>query len=180
MPELLDRVYPILKQFTANTPGARIERKTASLAWHFRQSDPEFAERQAHELRLLLGDLLSNQPLEVVEGKKVVEIRFRGFSKALVALRTRFHPHSLMIAIGDDRTDDDLFRALPKAALTIGVGAGSPQATFRVGSSGDVRALLRSIALTRRMPAMPTYPDAAIQRMYSGSVTSSRRSRPMK
>jgi trehalose 6-phosphate synthase/phosphatase len=102
---LLERVVPILDQFTANTPGARIERKTASLVWHYRQSNPAFGESQAHELRLLLGDVLSNQPLEVVEGKKVVEIRQRGFSKALVAFRTRFTPHSITIAIGDDPSD---------------------------------------------------------------------------
>jgi trehalose 6-phosphate synthase/phosphatase len=158
LPELLDRVDPILKQFTANTPGARIERKTASLAWHYRQADPAFGERQAHELRLLLGDVLSNQPLEVVEGNKVVEIRFRGFSKALVALRTRFQTGSLTIAFGDDRSDDDLFRALPHDAVTVGVGPGTPPARFRLCGSDDVRALLRAIVLTRRIrPTMPTY-----------------------
>jgi trehalose 6-phosphate synthase/phosphatase len=152
-PELLERVEPILQQFTANTPGARIERKTASLAWHYRQSNPDFGERQAHELRLLLGDVLSNQPLEVVEGKKVVEIRVRGFSKALVGFRIRFQPASITIAIGDDRSDDDLFRALPPTALTVGVGTGSPGARFQVCGSDDVRALLRTITLTRRMTA---------------------------
>ena len=151
LPGLLDRVLPILSQFTANTPGARVEEKTVSLAWHYRQADPEFGERQAHELRMLLGDVLSNQPLEVVEGNKVVEIRFRGFSKALVALRTAFQPHSTIIAFGDDRSDEDLFRALPEGAITVGVGRGAPPAAFCVPGTDDVRALLRSITLTRRI-----------------------------
>jgi trehalose 6-phosphate synthase/phosphatase len=151
--DLLDRVDPILQQFTANTPGARIERKSASLVWHYRQSNPDFGERQAHELRLLLGDVLSNQPLDVVEGKKLVEIRVRGFSKALVAFRIRFEQRSVAIAIGDDRSDDDLFRALPPTALTVAVGVGKPYARFRVRGSDDVRALLRTITLTRRTTA---------------------------
>ena len=156
MPALLDRVQPILNQFTANTPGARIEVKTASLAWHYRQADPEFGERQAHELRMLLGDVLSNQPLEVVEGNKVVEIRLRGFSKALVALRTDFEPAALILAFGDDRSDEDLFRALPESAVTVGVGTGAPPATIRVSGTEDVRALLRSIVLSRRMRTATT------------------------
>jgi trehalose 6-phosphate synthase/phosphatase len=151
LPELLDRVVPILTQFTANTPGARAEVKTASLAWHYRQADPDFGERQAHELRMLLGDVLSNQPLEVVEGNKVVEVRGRGFSKALVALRTSFAPESAIVAFGDDRSDDDLFRALPDHAITVGVGRGAPPASFWVPGPDDVRALLRSITLTRRI-----------------------------
>jgi trehalose 6-phosphate synthase/phosphatase len=163
MPGLLDRVRPILNQFTANTPGARIEVKTASLAWHYRQADPEFGERQAHELRMLLGDVLSNQPLEVVEGNKVVEIRLRGFSKALVALRTEFEPGALIIAFGDDRSDEDLFRALPEAAITVGVGSAAPPARVRVSGSDDVRALLRSITLSRRVraPAASTYASSS-------------------
>ena len=152
---LLERVRPILEQFTANTPGARIESKTASLAWHYRQADPEFGARQAHELRMLLGDVLSNQPLEVLEGKKVVEVRFRGISKALVALRTVFEAGSTILAIGDDRSDADLFRALPESAITIAVGSADPAAKYHVCGSDDVRALLRSITLTRRLaPSM--------------------------
>lgn len=151
VPGLLDRVVPVLRQFTANTPGARVEEKTASLAWHYRQADPEFGERQAHELRMLLGDVLSNQPLEVIEGNKVVEIRFRGFNKAQVALRTTFQPSSMIVAFGDDRSDEDLFRALPERAITVGVGRGAPPAAFCVPGTDDVRALLRSITLTRRI-----------------------------
>jgi trehalose 6-phosphate synthase/phosphatase len=151
LPGLLDRVLPIVSQFTANTPGARVELKTASLAWHYRQADPGFGERQAHELRMLLGDVLSNQPLEVLEGNKVVEIRFRGFSKALVALRTPFQPQSTIVAFGDDRSDEDLFRALPENAITVAVGSTAPAAAFAVPGTDDVRALLRSITLTRRV-----------------------------
>ena len=60
-PGLLARVLPIVNQFTANTPGARVGTKTASLSWHYRQADPEFGERQAHELRMLLGDVLRSR-----------------------------------------------------------------------------------------------------------------------
>jgi trehalose-6-phosphatase len=44
---------------------------------------------QSHELRVWLGDALNNQPLEVLEGKRVIEVRVRGVSKALVAHRVQ-------------------------------------------------------------------------------------------
>jgi trehalose 6-phosphate synthase/phosphatase len=137
------RLRPILQQFTDSTPGSSIEEKSAGVAWHFRNVEPQFGARQAHELRMLLGDALSNQPLEVLEGKKVIEIRLRGISKALVA--HRLEPGTV-IALGDDQTDEDLFRALPRSATTIAVGRRSTSARYTVEDCGAVRSLLRAIA----------------------------------
>jgi trehalose 6-phosphate synthase/phosphatase len=145
--EWLKRVYPILEQFTATTPGSLIEEKSASIAWHYRMAEPEFGPRQAHELRMLLGDALSNQPLEVLEGKKVIEIRLRGVSKALVSQRVlaSHDPQAAVLAIGDDRTDEDLFGALPESAVTIAVGTGRTQAKYFVEDHLAVRRLLRRL-----------------------------------
>ena len=141
----LARLRPILQQFTESTPGASIEEKSAGVAWHFRNVEPEFGARQAHELRMLLGDALSNQPLEVLEGKKVIEIRLRGISKALVVQRRRLF-RGTTIAIGDDRTDEDLFRALPRSAITIAVGRHASSARYAVPDCRRVRAILTVIA----------------------------------
>jgi trehalose 6-phosphate synthase/phosphatase len=145
--EWIDRVRPILEQFTASTPGSRIEEKSASIAWHYRGSQRDFGARQAHELRMLLGDALSNQPLEVLEGKKVIEVRLRGVSKALVAHRVmgEIPPEVQVVAIGDDRTDEDLFRALPRSTLTVAVGLGPTHARYRLGDFRAVRRVLRTL-----------------------------------
>ena len=72
---------------------------------------------------MLLGDLLSNQPLEVLEGKKVIEVRLRGVGKGVVAQRIEAEIEgSVIVAIGDDRTDEELFRALSPSSLTVAVG----------------------------------------------------------
>ena len=149
-PDWMTRISPILEQFTSATQGSHVEIKTASLAWHYRGADPEFGARQAHELRMLLGNALSNQPLEVLEGKKVIEIRLRGASKAVVAHRIRAQAvaDSAVIAIGDARTDDDLFRALPASSVTVAVGRRPTRARFRVADSDAVRRLLRSLLTT--------------------------------
>ena len=154
--EWTERVRPILEQFTAATPGSQLEIKTASLAWHYRGADREFGARQAHELRMLLGDALSNQPLEVIEGRKVIEIRLRGVSKALVGQRVRSEASGAvtLVAFGDDWTDEDLFRALPPASFTVAVGRRPTRASFRVDDYRAVRQVLRSVLAnaTRQAP----------------------------
>ncbi|HEX7087928.1 MAG TPA: bifunctional alpha,alpha-trehalose-phosphate synthase (UDP-forming)/trehalose-phosphatase [Vicinamibacterales bacterium] len=151
------RLLPILEQYTQATPGSRVEVKTASAAWHYREADPEFGRRQAHELRMLLGDALSNQPFEVLEGKKVIEVRLRGVSKAIVAQRiqSELNEGTALIAIGDDRTDEDLFRALPESALTIAVGHRALRARYWVKDYRDVRRLLRTVAGQARVASQP-------------------------
>jgi trehalose 6-phosphate synthase/phosphatase len=144
-PGWLDRIHPILEQFTASTPGSHIEIKTASVAWHYRNAQRDFGARQAHELRMLLGDALSNQPLEVLEGKKVIEVRFRGISKAVVADRPEVAHGATSLAFGDDRTDEDLFRALPSGSLTVSVGQRLPGAKYVVEDFRAVRQILRSL-----------------------------------
>ncbi len=143
----MKKVYPILEQFTVATPGALIETKSVSIAWHYRMAHPEFGARQAHELRMLLGDALSNQPLEVLEGRKVIEVRLRGVNKSQVApsvLENRPPGHAIL-AVGDDRTDEDLFGALPDDAVTVAVGGASSRARYRLADYRAVRNLIRSL-----------------------------------
>jgi trehalose 6-phosphate synthase/phosphatase len=142
--EWIARVRPILEQFTSSTPGSLIEEKTASIAWHYRGVQREFGARQAHELRMLLGDALSNQPLEVLEGKKVIEVRLRGVSKGLVSRRVvnDTAPGVQIIAVGDDCTDEDLFAALPASAVTIAVGQRPSRARYHFADYHAVRRAL--------------------------------------
>ena len=157
-PDWLDRIRPILDQFTASTPGSLVETTSASIAWHYRQARVEFGARQAHELRLRLRDALCNQPFEVLEGSKVIEIRLRGVSKAVVAHRVKAEPDTAVMAIGDDRTDEDLVRALPPSSITVAVGRRPTRARFRLDDYRAVRHVLRSLV------ANPALPDAPWER----------------
>jgi trehalose 6-phosphate synthase/phosphatase len=113
-PDWMKRLRPILEQSTASTPGSRVENKSASIAWHYRAAKREFGARQGNELRMLLGGLQGNQPFEILEGKKVIEVRVRGISKGLVAqsVLAEMTAECSVLTIGDDRTDEDLFREL--------------------------------------------------------------------
>jgi trehalose 6-phosphate synthase/phosphatase len=137
----------ILREVTARTPGSLIEVKAVALAWHYRMADREAGARRANELRLHLTQLLSNQPVEILAGHKVIEIRPHGIHKGRIVppLPPERLAVTTVLAIGDDRTDEDLFDALPPEAITIRVGPGPTQARFRVDGVPAVRALLHTL-----------------------------------
>jgi trehalose 6-phosphate synthase/phosphatase len=137
----------ILRDITARTPGSLIEVKSVALAWHYRMADREAGDRRANELRLHLGQLLSNQPVEILAGHKVVEIRPYGIHKGRIVppLSPAQLASTTVLAIGDDRTDEDLFAALPPEAISIKVGPGPTQARFRIDGVAAARALLQSL-----------------------------------
>jgi trehalose 6-phosphate synthase/phosphatase len=137
----------ILRDITARTPGSLIEVKAVALAWHYRMADQDAGARRANELRLHLTQLLSNQPVEILAGHKIIEIRPYGFHKGRIVppLPPEKLASTTVLAIGDDRTDEDLFAALHPDAITIRVGPGATRARFRLDSVASVRALLQSL-----------------------------------
>jgi trehalose 6-phosphate synthase/phosphatase len=142
--EWKDRARPVLNSFCERVPGSFLEEKTASLAWHYRLVDPEFGAIQARELRLLLMETFEGQPMDVLPGDRVVEVRPRGVHKGRVVGEATegLAPGTLVVAIGDDRTDEDLFAAIPEGGLTINAGQKPTRAAFRIGGPGEVRRLL--------------------------------------
>jgi trehalose 6-phosphate synthase/phosphatase len=110
-------------------------------------SDQEAGARRANELRLHLGQLLSNQPVEILAGHKVLEIRPYGVNKGRIvpALPPERVAATTVLAMGDDRTDEDLFAAIPPESISIRVGPGPTRARFRLESVAAVRALLSSL-----------------------------------
>jgi trehalose 6-phosphate synthase/phosphatase len=144
----MGRVRPILEWFTACTPGTLVEEKHTALAWHYRTGDAEFVEIQAQRLRSALLKVIETLPVELLQGSKVLEVRPRGVSKAEVVTRilsSGVSP-SRIVAIGDDRTDEDMFMALPSESVTVHVGAGRTAAQYQLAGVGAVRALLHQIA----------------------------------
>jgi trehalose 6-phosphate synthase/phosphatase len=146
-PDALGMIDQVMAEVVRRTPGSFVERKGASLAWHYRMSEPLLAARRLDELRRRIAQMLPDS-LEILDGNKVLEVRMRGADKRAAAQRIvarEATPETAVIAIGDDRTDEDLFGALPPDAITIRVGPGSSRAHHRVDSPDEVRVLLRGL-----------------------------------
>jgi trehalose 6-phosphate synthase/phosphatase len=140
-------VRTILEEFTSATPGSFIEEKAASIAWHYRRAARGFGQMQARELRVRLSQAMTGRPVDILEGKKVLEVLPRGANKARVVQRllSREPSPTLIAAFGDDRTDEELFAALPPTAVTLHVGPGSSLATQRLSNPTAARAFLRAL-----------------------------------
>jgi trehalose 6-phosphate synthase/phosphatase len=141
-------VLAVMRAFAARTPGALVEEKNAGIGWHYRRADPELGRTQARALLLELAPLVSQARAEILVGAKIIEVLARDVNKGRIvrSVVTRAPAGSLLVAIGDDRTDEDLFAALPPSALAVHVGPRPTRASIRLDGVPEVRALLRAIA----------------------------------
>ncbi len=155
-------VLAVLRDFCERTPGSLIEQKTAGLAWHYRAAEPEYGAAQANELKLHLTTLLSNQPVQILPGDMVVEVRPYGIHKGRIVtdILAASVPGTTLLAMGDDRTDEDMFEALPPDAIAVHVGPARSRAPLRIADVATARALLAAVAHGRRPAATETQPAA--------------------
>lgn len=142
-----DRVLTILEDFAGRTPGAVIEKKAAGFSWHYRAADPEYGPLQGRELLLHLTHVLGNLPVEVFAGDHVVEVRPHGIHKGRVveSVMADAPPGAVAVALGNDRTDDDMFHALPDGGVRVRVGPRSGAADLLLPDPGAARAWLRRL-----------------------------------
>jgi trehalose 6-phosphate synthase/phosphatase len=146
----------LLRRVAADVPGTHVERKACSVAWHYREAEPEYGSWRAHELLNDLGQHLAGAPAEILLGHRVIEVRARGVDKGLY-VRDVFpdgkEPTRFVFGLGDDRTDHDLLDALPAGSIAGHVGGllpstrsdGGPREHVHVVGPGEVRALLREM-----------------------------------
>ena len=140
-------VVSILDDYVVRTPGSRIEEKETALAWHYRQTEESLGNWQALELVSVLENSLRNEPVQVLHGAKVVEVRQQGLTKARAydLVLERFGPFDFELATGDDRTDEDLFVHVGQDVHTVKIGSGSSAAKVAVASPRSLREMLTAL-----------------------------------
>lgn len=142
-----DDVLALLRHFTELTPGSHIERKSGGLAWHFRLGAAESAARNADALVAEARRRFSAEVVDVLQGEKVIEIRPAGVHKGVIVTRLleTLQPGTLVMAVGDDTTDEDMFAALPGDGLSVHVGPKPSIARVRLANVAACRQFLRGI-----------------------------------
>lgn len=147
---LLRRAAGELRRGTRRVRGVLVEWKGLTVSLHFRLADP----RAVPALRFLVRRVASREAgLEILPGKKVLELRPRvawGKGEAVRLLRNllakSLGPRPLTIYVGDDRTDEEAFRALQGRALCVAVGRRRTRAPFRLSGPAAVERLLGWLA----------------------------------
>ncbi|KAI9658686.1 MAG: threalose-6-phosphate phosphatase [Bathelium mastoideum] len=153
-----DRVAEVFGQWTEKVQGSFVERKKIALTWHYRRADPTYGAYQAIRCQQYLEEyVVPYWPVEVMQGKANLEVRPRLVNKGEIAkrlLREMRQDHcnssirdgevgsygespDFVLCLGDDFTDEDMFRALAISRLSgdnvfsVTVGASSKQTLAR-------------------------------------------------
>lgn len=144
---ILGPVAGSLKNEFGSIQGVVLEDKRFTLSLHFRNmahKDLKIFRKKCKELKSRFQSL----PLIWREGKKVLEVlpdvRWNKGSAALLVC-DRF-PGRLPVILGDDKTDEDMFRALSRRGVTIRIGSSKNSAAkYYLDSQKQVIGLLRRL-----------------------------------
>ena len=137
----------LLERYVNRTPGSFVEEKDYSLVWHYRKVETGLGEVRTRELTSHLKYMTANENLDVLEGDMIVEIKNSEINKGKAAQKLmKIYPEAdFLLALGDDFTDEDTFKAMPEKAYTIKVGTSASEAKFSVNSYKEVRKLFNNI-----------------------------------
>lgn len=124
-----------LERFVDRTPGSFIEEKEFSLVWHYRKTDNWIADIRIRELINSLLYPVTKLNLQILEGKKVVEIKNAGVNKGDAARKWIEEGNwGFILCMGDDWTDEDMFTMVPENAYSIKIGFDETNAGYTLRS----------------------------------------------
>lgn len=137
---------PTMELYAQRSPGSFVEEKTHTLAWHYRNVHPELGFIRSRELLDNLQHLVRNSPLQIIDGNKVIEVRISGVDKGSVAKQfLHGEEYDFIMAVGDDKTDEDMFKALADKAVTVKIGPGHTAAQYNLSNQQEVIHLLNQL-----------------------------------
>jgi trehalose 6-phosphate phosphatase len=135
-------------------PGGLVEDKGMSVTFHYRQVVPALQEKARRGALAAVKKTGDSGLVKITGGKKVVEVRppvAWGKGEALTYLLDRWgyrRGADLVVVLGDDETDRDMFAPVRSSGLAVFVGRGAapPEATGRLRGPAAVRDLLQRAA----------------------------------
>lgn len=135
------------QQASRAIPTSWFEEKPYSLVWHFRAVPKKQSAPQASTLLKHLHKLAQQYQLRIIHGRALIELLPANINKGRAAQHWLRRQHnSVIIAAGDDRTDEDLFAVLSPKAVTIKIQPGSSLAKYQLPTCQALRDLLVQLA----------------------------------
>jgi trehalose 6-phosphate synthase/phosphatase len=151
--EWKEAVTNTFASYSSAIPGAFIEEKAFSIAWHYRAAE-KVGEETVKQVIYDLKTKMDTSSLDILDGDKVIEVKSRAVNKGKATLQlAEKKDYDFIMAIGDDTTDEDMFKALPSESITIKVGSNMSAATYCQASFIEVRSLLSDIQRNSRVLA---------------------------
>ncbi|KAM3586532.1 Trehalose-6-P synthase/phosphatase complex subunit [Umbelopsis sp. WA50703] len=145
-------VMEIFDYYTERTPGSFIENKDISIVWHYRMADhPQYGAWQAAECQNhIMESIGKSTTVHAIAGNQNIEVIPKDINKTAVAVRVlqTVQPDFIM-AVGDDRADEELFAYINKLdvpnVVTCTVGAKSTEALYFVNGVQSVLNILETL-----------------------------------
>ncbi|MCX2928981.1 trehalose-phosphatase [Mycobacterium sp. CVI_P3] len=140
----LERTMTALAQ---RYPGATVEIKPVSVAFHVRNAAPALAQQALDDAL----DAVRDWDIHITEGKAVREFAVIDTDKGAALAQLRgLNDANAVVFFGDDVTDEKAFRSLTDGDVGVKVGPGQTLARYRVDSPDDVAAALAVLAHARQ------------------------------
>jgi trehalose 6-phosphate phosphatase len=114
-----------LKKEIANIEGAWLEKKCFSVSLHFRSVKTEDIKLVKKVFHNVVENYSKNNLFTIMKGKKVLELLpdvSWDKGKSVLWVLHQLEDRCLPVYVGDDRTDEDAFRALRGKGITIHIG----------------------------------------------------------
>ncbi|KAJ4831210.1 hypothetical protein Tsubulata_037035 [Turnera subulata] len=122
---MIDEVSKVLEERTKSIPGAKVENNKFCVSVHFRCVEEKMWATLVEQVRSILSDY---PKLKLTQGRKVLEIRptikwdkGKALEFLLESLGYANSADVLPVYIGDDRTDEDAFKALRNRGQGLGI-----------------------------------------------------------
>jgi len=135
---LIKNIFKLLSKELASIKGVLVENKGLTLSVHFRLVKAKKALRRLDKIFYhLLNPWRLKKKIRLTFGKKVYEVRpsvkwDKGKCLSyLSAQKSLFKVNPLTIALGDDRTDEDMFKFIKNRGISIFVGKPSTSSFAR-------------------------------------------------
>jgi trehalose 6-phosphate synthase/phosphatase len=133
--------------------GSFVERKSLSIAWHYRPIANKIKLADIIQVEANLRLLAEYEDFLVYHSDDTIELRTRDIDKGSALAKWVNNQHyDFILAIGDSLTDEDIFNVLPDNAFTIKVGSSTASsARFSLTSQSDVLPLLQKLTETENL-----------------------------
>ena len=146
--ELLQQLAGELDRLAAADHGFIVERKPASVAFHYRKAPATLAEQAVDAVR---SGPATRAGVKVKEGKKVIELAVIDADKGAAVDRLRHQVGAdAVLFVGDDVTDEDAFAVLHSTDIGIKVGDGVTRAHYRLDGTDETAQILEMLVELRR------------------------------
>lgn len=147
---ILSEIKTALQTFSKDFPGSFVEDKGVTLTYHYRLLDPKWVKTLRGEFVKRVSPWLNRKKIQIFEAKKALEVRpYIHWNKGSAVRWILLHedPESLPIYIGDDKTDEDAFKAVNDRGFSISVGnQKNSYAQYYVKDIYEVERFLSSLA----------------------------------